>query len=85
MHILLANLLFGGISALLAHQKARNALGWFLAGCLIGPFALVVVFFPLALKPGVTKMCPACSETVRMEAQICRYCQSDLRAYIAAG
>ncbi len=84
MSVFLANIIFGGISGVLAHNKARNALGWFLAGCLIGPFSLVVLFFPLALKPGITKQCPACSETVRVEAQVCRHCRSDLRAYISA-
>lgn len=82
MSLIVANLIFGGISGFLAHHKARNALGWFLTGCLIGPFALVVAFFPLALKPGITKKCPACSETVNIDAQICRFCRSDLRAYI---
>ncbi len=78
MHILAASLLFGGISGVLAHNKARNALGWFLAGCVIGPFALVVALLPMALKPGVTKKCPACSETVRSDAQICRFCSTDV-------
>jgi hypothetical protein len=76
--IFIANLLFGIISGLLAHHKARNALGWFAAGCLVGPFALLVVLLPMAVKEGVTRKCPGCLETVRTEARICRYCQSEL-------
>ncbi len=42
MHVLAASLLFGAMSGVLAFNKARNALGWFIAGGLVGPFALVV-------------------------------------------
>lgn len=84
MSILIAGLLFGGIAAVLAHHKARNALGWFIVGCLIGPFALVVVLLPMVVKPGTTRKCPLCSEIVRTDAQICRYCRSDLRGLNAA-
>lgn len=79
MGILLGNLLFGCVTGLLAHNKARNALGWFLAGCLVGPFALVVAFLPAVIKEGVTKQCPRCAETILAEAQICRFCSSDLK------
>jgi hypothetical protein len=76
--ILLGNFLFGCVTGLLAHSKARNALGWFIAGCLIGPFALVVALLPPALKEGVTKQCPYCSEVVRSDAHVCRHCRSEL-------
>jgi ribosomal protein L40E len=75
----LVSLLFGVISGVLAHHKARNALGWAVAGCLVGPFGLVVWLLPMAQKDGVTKVCPRCSETIRIEAKVCRYCRSDLR------
>lgn len=39
-------LLFGIFSAVLASQKNRSAFGWFFAGLLLGPFGLLVVFFP---------------------------------------
>jgi hypothetical protein len=78
--ILLGNVLFGGISSLIAHSKSRNALGWFLVGCLVGPFALLVVLLPMALREGSTRKCPQCSEVVRSDARICRYCRSALSA-----
>jgi hypothetical protein len=84
MHVLLVSLLFGIVSGLVAHNRARNALGWFIAGCIIGPFALLVALLPVALKPGVTRQCPACSETIREDALLCRYCRSDLRPHKSA-
>ncbi len=39
-------LLFGIFSAILASYKNRSSLGWFLVGCLFGPFGLLVVAFP---------------------------------------
>ena len=76
MGVLLASLLFGAVAGILAHTKARNALGWFVAGCVLGPFALVVILLPPAIKEGVTRKCPTCSEIILSEARVCRYCSS---------
>lgn len=74
--------IFGIAAALVAHSKARNALGWFVTGFLLGPFALVVAVMPLALKDGRTKTCPQCSEVILSPATLCRYCRSPAeRAY----
>ncbi|MBI5511358.1 MAG: hypothetical protein HY903_21565 [Deltaproteobacteria bacterium] len=67
---------FGAAAAMVAHSKARNALGWFIAGFLLGPFSLIVAALPLALKDGHTKRCPQCTEVIRQAAQICRHCGS---------
>ncbi len=85
MAVIIANVLFGIIASLLAHNKARNALGWFLAGCLVGPFALLVVLLPMPVKEGVTKKCPGCLETVHSGAKICRHCQSEFEEINIAG
>jgi len=68
--------LFGTAAALVAHSRARNALGWFVTGFFIGPFSLIVAVLPLALKEGLTKRCPQCTEVIRYHAQLCRHCGS---------
>lgn len=82
MGFVLFSLLFGTLAGLIAHSKSRNVLGWSLVGCVIGPFALVVAALPLGLKDGVTRRCPQCSETIRIEARVCRHCRSDLRGIV---
>lgn len=67
---------FGIAAALIAHNKARNALGWFVAGFLLGPFSLVVAVLPLALREGQTKRCPQCFEIIQDRAQLCKHCRS---------
>ncbi|MGD9818321.1 MAG: hypothetical protein AB7V04_06435 [Desulfomonilaceae bacterium] len=39
-------ILFGIFSAIFAGQKNRSTVGWFLIGCLFGPFGLLVLAFP---------------------------------------
>jgi len=84
LSVLVVQLLFGILAGLLAHNKARNALGWFIAGCLVGPFALLVVLLPMNVKEGVTRKCRSCSETIPQDARICRYCHSEVKVDEAA-
>jgi hypothetical protein len=69
-------LVFGVSSSLVAHSKARNALGWFIAGFLLGPFSLIVAALPTALREGMTKRCPHCFEVIREQALLCKHCKS---------
>jgi cytochrome bd-type quinol oxidase subunit 2 len=39
-------LLFGLLSCAIAAHKNRSRPGWFFAGVLLGPFGLLVAFFP---------------------------------------
>ena len=71
---LLAALVFGVVSSLLAFERGRNSLGWFLAGLFIGPFALVVALLPRAPREGRFARCPACLEAIRADAAVCRFC-----------
>ena len=73
MFIVLA-VMFGAVAATLAAAKGRSLLGWFFAGAVIGPFALVVIALPTVAKAGRFDECPVCFEIIRHEATLCRHC-----------
>jgi hypothetical protein len=76
MHIYIAVALTFAITAsVIAFSKGRNSLGWFLAGLLIGPFALVVAALGPVVREGAFAKCGSCGEIIRAEANLCRYCQ----------
>lgn len=70
-----AAFVFGVVSSIVAYHKGRNSLGWFIAGLIIGPFALVVAALPNAVGEGQFVRCPSCSEAIRADAKTCRYCK----------
>lgn len=77
MYVLVA-IVFGVVSGIVARGKGRSSLGWFLAGLLIGPFALLVAVLPAKPREGSLVQCPACCEVIQAEASICRFCGSHL-------
>lgn len=75
---LVAAFVFGVTASLIAYEKGRNSLGWFLAGLFIGPFALVVALLPRTVREGRYARCPVCTEIVRSDANSCRFCGKEL-------
>jgi len=71
---------------IVALNKNRNALGWFVLALLIGIFAFLLV----ALLPALpdmsamdaertnTKECPHCRSRIPWNASVCRYCARDV-------
>lgn len=73
VYILVA-ITFAITASVIAYSKGRNSLGWFLAGLLIGPFALVVAALSPVAREGQFSRCVACGEIIRAEASVCRFC-----------
>ena len=71
---LVLGLTFGILAAVAARSRGRNSLGWFLAGTLVGPFALVVALLPPVARDGITVECPRCAEVLRGHAKACHHC-----------
>lgn len=76
--------LFGAVALVIANSRGRSGCGWFIAGCLLGPFALVVAALPsLVRDPNAPTekthvKCPDCGELVRIEARVCKHCGCNL-------
>jgi len=76
---------------IVASNKNRNALGWFVLALLIGIFAFFLILLLPALPDASvinaertnTKECPHCRLRVPWNASTCRYCQRDLHTPIA--
>jgi hypothetical protein len=73
MYIIVA-LIFGVVASTIACDKGRSIAGWFVAGVMIGPFALAVIALPTKPRHGRYAECPACLEIVKDEAMVCRFC-----------
>jgi hypothetical protein len=79
MHVyMLVAVVFAVTAALLAHSKGRSSVGWFLCGLVIGPFAFIVAALPPVVRRGRFSKCPTCGEVVRADANMCRYCRTEL-------
>ena len=80
MEWMLVWFLFGVVAMIIANTKERSGCGWFMLGCLVGPFALVVAALPsLKAPPGIPSpdthvKCPDCAELILKEAKVCKHC-----------
>jgi len=80
--LLLVLLVFGPLCSWLAIRKARRPMLWFLYGCLIGPFALLL----LALAPaGRCAVCDAPTRGWIRECDVCGYGLTVARVQRAMG
>lgn len=75
MHVyFLAMFIFGVVASIVAYDKGRNSLGWFVAGILIGPFSLIVAALPRVAREGRFIRCHQCTGVIQEAAETCRFC-----------
>lgn len=68
---------FAIICAIIASNKNRSAVGWFILGLIFGIFALIVIacLSRLDVPMGAdSRKCPHCAETILKAAKICKHC-----------
>jgi len=62
------------IGSIVAKNKGRSAVGWFLLCGFLCPLLLVLLALPpLHSKTGERK-CPFCAEWIKSEAKVCKHC-----------
>lgn len=72
------------IPAAIAYHKGRSFIGWWVFGVLLWIVAIIASCViskdedAIAMREGKNRRCPYCSEWIRKEAIICKYCNKKL-------
>ena len=83
-------LIFGALCSVIFGRRGHDA-GWgFVAGFLLGVFGLVIgvcltrnedALRARSVHAGTHRVCPHCSEMIRVEAKVCPQCRRDIPSY----
>src|SRR5262249_12199492 len=68
---------WAGVNSLVGYAigKCKNDVTWYIILCiLLGPIGWLIA----AVSPGNLRNCPFCSEEIKPDAKVCRYCGRDL-------
>lgn len=73
-------------AAIVASNKGRDGMGWFLIGAILGPIGFILSLVVAgneenlqnsAIESGQFKTCEYCAELVKAQAKICKHCGKD--------
>lgn len=88
MFIVIFWLILAILVGVFAGSKGRSGIGFFFLALIFSPligFVIALVVSPItkvtearALESGEVKKCPSCAELVKIEAEICKHCSSEL-------
>jgi len=87
INLIFIALVIACIPAAIAQRKGRQFGLWYLYGLLLFPIALIHSLAASksiegleqqVLETGKYRKCPSCAELVKLEANICKHCRSDL-------
>ena len=74
VRILIISAVFGFVGYVLAKNKGRNPLIWFLLCAVIPPLLIAVLLLPPIEALGYTKRCAHCAEIIKEDATMCKHC-----------
>ncbi|PIB13133.1 zinc ribbon domain-containing protein [Vibrio rotiferianus] len=88
MLVIILWLIFSVIVGSVAKSKGRSGLGFFFASLILSPLIGLIIVLVIqpnntnverrAIDSGQVKRCPKCSELVKVEATLCKHCQTQL-------
>jgi len=64
----------GIVGAILARPKGRSPILWFILCAIVPLLIIAIALLPSVIAKGFTKKCPHCTEIIKEDATVCKYC-----------
>lgn len=64
----------GMVGAILARAKGRSQILWFILCAIVPLLVIAIALLPAVVSKGYTKKCPHCTEIIKEDASVCKYC-----------